>query len=83
MIVISTREFRAKQKVYLDLIDNNEQVIVQRGRNKAYSLVPITETDKYFNSEVLKRLDESIKQIEDGKVITIESKDEIKNLLGL
>jgi hypothetical protein len=53
MIVIS-REFRDHHKKYFDLIDDNEQVIVQRGKNKSYKLVPImqdeslmTETEFY------------------------------------
>ena len=46
MLVISSREFRENQKKYFDLIDQKEQVIVQRGKNKAYALVPIDETVK-------------------------------------
>ncbi|ROO15061.1 prevent-host-death protein, partial [Flavobacterium psychrophilum] len=45
MIVISSREFRDHQKKYFDLIDTNEQVIVQRGKNKSYKLVPVLEDD--------------------------------------
>lgn len=35
MLLVSASEFREKQKVYLDLVDKNEQVIVQQGKNKA------------------------------------------------
>ena len=45
MIVISSREFRDHQKKYFDLIDDNEQVIVQRGKNKSYKLVPIMQDE--------------------------------------
>jgi hypothetical protein len=48
------KKFRDHQKKYFDLIDDNEQVIVQRGKNKSYKLVPImqdeslmTETEFY------------------------------------
>ena len=50
MIVISSREFRDNQKKYFDLVDSNEQVIVQRGKNKSYKLVPIME-DKTLMTE--------------------------------
>ncbi|MDA3822979.1 MAG: type II toxin-antitoxin system Phd/YefM family antitoxin [Bacteroidales bacterium] len=44
MMIISSREFRVNQKKYFDLVDQNEQVIVQRGKDKAYVLVPVNDT---------------------------------------
>ena len=38
MLVISTREFRQNLKKYLDLIDNNERVIIKRGKDKVYEI---------------------------------------------
>lgn len=38
MVVLSTREFRQNLKKYLDLIDKNERVIIQRGKNKVYEI---------------------------------------------
>jgi len=38
MLVISSREFRDNQKKYLDLVDQDEHIIIQRGRNKSYVL---------------------------------------------
>ena len=83
MLVISSREFREKQKMYFDLIDNHEQVIVQRGKNKAYILTPITETDRYFaNPEVKARLTHSLVQADQGEVTTLK-KEDINSFLGL
>lgn len=83
MLVISSREFREKQKMYFDLIDRHEQVIVQRGKNKAYILTPITETDRYFaNPEVEARLTQALAQAEQGEVTTLK-KEDINSFLGL
>ncbi len=83
MLIISSREFREKQKMYLDLVDQNEQVIVQRGKNKAYALTAITETDRFFADPLVKaRLTHSLNQAETGKTITVK-KEDIKGLLGL
>jgi len=46
MIAISTREFTDSSRKYLDLADANENVIIQRGREKAYLIVPL---DNYDN----------------------------------
>ena len=45
MVIISSREFRDNQKKYFELVDQNEQVIVQRGKDKAYLLVPVNDVD--------------------------------------
>jgi hypothetical protein len=69
--------------MYFDLVDQNEQIIVQRGKDKAYALTPITDTDRYFaNPEVKKRIQHSIGQAEKGKVTTLK-KSGIKKLLGV
>lgn len=53
MMVISTREFRDNQKKYFDMADQNEQVIIQRGKDKAYILVPLNDADRLFVNEKL------------------------------
>lgn len=53
MLVISSREFRDKQAEYMDRADKGEQIIVQRGRDKAYSITPIKPTDTYINTQLL------------------------------
>jgi len=83
MLVISSREFRENQKKYFDLIDQNEQVIVQRGKNKSYTLVPIDEKVRYFSKpEIKERLERSIEEANQGKLISVK-REEISSLLGL
>lgn len=83
MIVISSREFRQNQRIYFEKADNGEQVIVQRGKDKAYSLTPVTENDMYFNEEMLAKIKRSIEDIKAGKSRTISNSEEIADLLGL
>lgn len=53
MLVISSREFRDKQAEYMDRADNGEQIIVQRGRDKAYAITPVKSSDIYVNTQIL------------------------------
>jgi len=54
MKIISSREFRDQQKKYFDLADQNEQIIVQRGKDKAYVIVPLNESDRLsVNNELI------------------------------
>lgn len=82
MLVISSREFRENQKKYFDLIDQKEQVIIQRGKNKSYTLVSIDETAKYFSEpEIRMRLERSIEEAKQGDLVTV-SPENIAQLLG-
>ena len=53
MLVISSREFGDKQAEYMDRADKGEQIIVQRGRDKAYAITPVKSSDIYINTQVL------------------------------
>ena len=81
MLIVSSREFREKQAEYMDRADNGEQIIVQRGKNKAYAITPISDDDVYFTPQVLARIKESIQQVREGKGVSISSQDELRNLL--
>ncbi|MEE9438632.1 MAG: hypothetical protein V3V14_06495 [Saprospiraceae bacterium] len=83
MLVISSREFRQNQRKYFEKADDGEHIIVQRGKDKSYALIPVSEDDLYFNAEMVQRIKESAKQARNGEYIEIASSKEIKELLGL
>ena len=78
MMIISSREFRDNQKKYFDLVDQNEQVIVQRGKDKAYILAPIGDTDRLsVNDALIEYVKEAEIELSQGKTIPIEDPDNI------
>jgi PHD/YefM family antitoxin component YafN of YafNO toxin-antitoxin module len=83
MLIISSREFRQNQKEYFEKADQGEQIIVQRGKKKSYALTPVGEEDLYFNEAMLKRIKESLSQIESGQTTKISNPEQIDELLGL
>ncbi len=83
MLIISSREFRQNQKRYFDKVDQGEQVIVQRGSDKSYILMPVDKQDTYFNEEMIMRIKESLMQARNGEYIEVTSSKELKDLLGL
>ncbi len=83
MLVISSKEFRDNQKKYFDLVDQNQQVIVQRGKDKSYVLVPISDEDRFFlDPKVIAEVKEGIEEYKSGKVIKV-AREELDQLLGL
>jgi PHD/YefM family antitoxin component YafN of YafNO toxin-antitoxin module len=83
MIVISSREFRQNQKKYFERVDKGEHIIVQRGRDKAYTLTPVSEDDMYFTAENMEKIKQSILEIEQGDTHRISTSKAINDLLGL
>lgn len=84
MKIVSSREFRDKQKTYFDSADNGEQIIIQRGKNKSYKLVPIAKDDSLMTKdEFYAKIDRSLKQIKEGKFTRIETKDDLENFLNI
>jgi len=83
MLVISSRELRQNQKMYFEKADQGEQIIIQRGKDKAYALTPVNEDDIYFNAEMVAKIKQSINQVEQGKVKKVTTPEAISALLGL
>jgi len=83
MIIVSSREFRQNQKKYLDLVDENERVIIQRGKDKAYELSKEIKNDRFFdNPEVMEHILVGVKEHKEGKAIEM-TREELRTLMGL
>ena len=83
MLVISTREFRDRQKSYLDKVDDGMEILILRAKEKAYKIVPVTKDDTLISKkEYFTRLERGLQSIKEGKgkEYTLE---EIDELLGL
>jgi len=65
----------------MDMADNGEQIIVQRGKNKAYSITPITNGDIYFSKEMVEKLEKSLLQAKNGEVTKVSGKEALVEFL--
>ncbi len=83
MLVVSSREFRQNQRLYFEKADKGEQIIVQRGKDKSYVLTPVDDENLYFNAEMVTRIKKSLNEAEKGDVLTINTSEEITELLGM
>ena len=78
MVIISSREFREHQKKYFDLVDQNEQVVVQRGKDKAYVLVPVNHIDRLsVNEELIQTVQEAEAELSYGKTTQVKDSGNI------
>lgn len=82
MLVISSREFREKQAEYFDRADNGEQIIVQRGKNKSYKIVAVSEDDAVMSkNEFYDKIEAALLSIKNGEFTEVKSKEELNDLL--
>ena len=86
MLAVNYSTIRSNLKDYCDkATDENETVIVTRKDEKNVVLISLEKYNEFMrtirNAEYLNKLDKSIKQIEDGKVIvkTIEELEAMEN----
>ena len=75
MLVVSSKEFRDNQKNYLDKIDEGIEILLHRGKNKAYRIIPVTEDDTLMSKEdFLQRLTNLLqKHVMETWKLTIQS----------
>ncbi len=78
MMIISSREFRDHQKKYFDLVDQNKQIIVQRGKDQAYIIVPLNDADRLsVNDELIQTVQEAEAEYVKQKTIKIKDPNNI------
>lgn len=53
MIVISTRDFRANQTKFLDMVNNGEDIVLKSREKGSFKLVPIREEDSIIGKRDL------------------------------
>jgi len=76
--LLSTREFRDKQKIYLDQIDCGAELLIKRGKGKSYKIVPVMDDETLMSKEdFFEKIDRAEKSIKDGKGKTVTTKEEL------
>jgi hypothetical protein len=82
MIVISTRQFREKQGLYLGMATKGEDVVLKSRKEGSFKIVPVTDDDTLMSKEAFfAKLDRSMKQAKEGKVTTVRTKEELHSFL--
>jgi antitoxin (DNA-binding transcriptional repressor) of toxin-antitoxin stability system len=76
MIQVTSREFRDRQASLFDLADSGEEIIIKRGKKRAYTLVPVDDNDLYLSPEAEERIKRSREQYRNGEFTTCKTANE-------
>ena len=81
VLEITSRQFREEQRKYFALADEGAQIVLKRGRKKAYVLTPLDEDAMYFTPAMLQKIEHSLQQAKNGNVTRVTTKEELKIFL--
>ena len=82
MLVVSTREFRERQKSYLDQIDSGLELLIKRGKTKSYKIVPVTKDDTVMSkAEFFAKIDRSLQEAKEGKTVKMLPDESLDDFL--
>lgn len=71
MLVISTRDFRANQTKFLDMVNNGEDIVLKSREKGSFKLVPVEEEDAIIKRDIMAELKGALQQVKDhmdGKI---------------
>lgn len=80
MLIVSSAEFRANQKSYLDKIDEGAEILIQRGKDKAYRVVPVAENDTIIPSDYILSPDENLRNAITFDELLVGVKNDLKEI---
>lgn len=70
MITVSSREFRANQKNYLDQVFNGVEVLVKRGK-QAFKITPVTDDDSLISKQkFFEKIENAIQEVKNKEFKT-------------
>ena len=76
MIVVSTKDFRANQSIFMDMANKGEDVILKSKRNGSFKLVPIEEESISKQNDINDDLRGALQQVKEH----LEGKRKLKTL---
>lgn len=78
MVIVSSREFRDHLKKYFELVDQDEQIIIQRGKDRAYIIVPLKDADRLsVNDELIRTVQDAEAEYAKRKTTRIKDPGDI------
>jgi prevent-host-death family protein len=83
VIVISTRDFRANQSKFLDMVNNGEDIVLKSREKGSFKIVPVRENDTLMSKEeFFDKIDHSLKQFEEGKVTRQHDNETVEGFIA-
>ncbi|MDR1222480.1 MAG: hypothetical protein LBL07_06330 [Tannerella sp.] len=80
MLVVSSRELREKQKSYLDKVDEGLEILIRRGKNKSYKIVPIPDNDTVTDKDYILKPDADLARAITAEQLLAGVKEDLREM---
>lgn len=81
MITVSSREFRANQKSYLDKVADGLELLITR-KNEAFKIVKVTDDDTIMSKEdFLAKIEKAVSEVKEGKSFAMKKDESLDEFL--
>ena len=82
MLVVSSREFRERQKSYLDKVDTGMEILIQRGKAKAYKVIAVSNDNTLMSKEeFFAKIDRSLQEAKEGEIYSMLPNESLSDFL--
>lgn len=82
MITVSSREFRSKQKSYLDQVAQGKELLVTR-KNESFKIVKVTEDDTLMSKDAFfAQIERAIADVKEGKTYAMKPNESLDDFLN-
>ena len=82
MITVSSREFRSKQKSYLDQVAEGKELLVTR-KNESFKVIRVAQDDTLMNKEVFfAQIEKAIADIKEGRIYAMKPNESLNDFIS-
>lgn len=81
MITVSSREFRANQKSYLDKVADGLELLITR-KNESFKIVKVTDDDTLMSKkDFMAKVEKAVSEVKEGKSFAMNPGESLDDFL--
>lgn len=77
---VTLRDFRKEISSMLDQVDAGVSIVLSRGGNKRYTILPVHDSDLDFTQEMYQEIDRAMEEIQKGECTRVRGVSGIREL---
>lgn len=74
---VNLRDFRKDLSSMLDQVDAGVSIVLSRGGNKRYTIIPVEDGDLDFTPEMYEQIERAMEEVRRGETIRLSGTNEI------
>lgn len=80
---VTLRDFRKDLSFMLDQVDAGVSIVLSRGGNKRYTIIPVEDGDLDFTPEMYEQIDRAMEEVRRGESIRLSGQAAIQDFFNI